>query len=133
MQNQSFNLLKKIEEQETTARQFGFYWERLDQLIEQIKSECDEVEKAAQINDYAHLKEEIGDLLHAVVCLSIFCNVDAQDALSESSNKFQNRYDEVVKLTKMDGLNNLHNQPSEILMAYWNKAKLKLEKIGNSQ
>ena len=33
---QELCLLKKIEEQELEAQEFGFYWENFDQLIQQI-------------------------------------------------------------------------------------------------
>ncbi|MBA3721443.1 MAG: hypothetical protein H0W88_03480 [Parachlamydiaceae bacterium] len=70
-------LLKLVEEQEISARKFGFYWEHIDQLIEQIQSECLEVQDAWKKNDRAHLQEEIGDLYHARVGLIIFLRVKA--------------------------------------------------------
>ena len=41
-------LLKRVEKQELTAREFGFYWEHFNQLIEQIKNETLEVEGASK-------------------------------------------------------------------------------------
>jgi uncharacterized protein YabN with tetrapyrrole methylase and pyrophosphatase domain len=119
----SDNPLKKIEELETTARQFGFYWENIDQLIDQIQSECAEVKEAWQKNDRPHLQEEVGDLLQAAVSLAVFCNLDPHVTLVESIEKFQKRYDQVVQLAKEDGKEHLRNQPFDVLMNYWNRAK----------
>jgi uncharacterized protein YabN with tetrapyrrole methylase and pyrophosphatase domain len=116
-------LLKVVEEQEITAKKFGFYWERIEQLIEQIQSECVEVEKAWETNDRSHLAEEVGDLMQASVSLAIFCGLDPHETLRKSIEKFQKRYDKVVRLAARDGLDNLHDQSTEILMDYWNRAK----------
>lgn len=125
MENSAKNdcLFKRVEEQEIVARKFGFYWEHLDQLIEQIRNECIEIQEAWQKNDSSHLKEEVGDLLLAAISLSVFCNLDPHDTLLKSIEKFQKRYDTVVKLAQEDGHNDLHQQPFEVLMRYWNQAK----------
>ena len=78
------NLFKRVEDQETAARQFGFYWERIEQLIEQIQSECAEIKEAFQKEDETHLEEEIGDLLQAAISLAMFCRIDPQEALLKS-------------------------------------------------
>lgn len=116
-------LLKQVEEQEKIARQFGFYWERFDQLIEQIQSECKEVQQAWQKNDRENLQEEIGDLLQAAACLAVFCELDPQETLRKSVKKFQRRYDNVVKLAQSEGYSDLKNQPFELLISYWKRAK----------
>lgn len=40
------SIFKKIEEQEKESKDFGFYWENIDQLLEQILSECAEIKDA---------------------------------------------------------------------------------------
>lgn len=116
-------LLKRVEELEKEAKEFGFYWEHFNQLMDQIKSECSEIEEAKKNNDQRHLKEEIGDLLQAVVSLAIFCNFDPYETLLESIEKCEKRYHAVVKFAKMDGHSHLRNQPMDVLMGYWNRAK----------
>ena len=125
MQKPSSNpcLLKRIEELETIAHQFGFYWGHIHQLIEQIQSECREVEEAWQKNDRSHLQEEIGDLMQAAVSLAIFCGFDPHETLLKSIEKFEKRYEVVVELARRDGHENLQHQSIEVLMDYWNRAK----------
>lgn len=117
------DLFKKIMVQEKESLEFGFYWENIEQLLEQVKSECDEVSEAYLKNDHKHLKEEIGDLINATISLSIFCNIDPKEVLIESIEKYQKRFDTLVELVKKDGLENLKNKSMEVLMSYWFKAK----------
>jgi uncharacterized protein YabN with tetrapyrrole methylase and pyrophosphatase domain len=117
-------LLKQTEELEISAKEFGFYWERIEQLIEQIQSECLEVKEAWENNDNAHLQEEIGDLIHATISLAVFCQFDPHETLANSLEKFQKRYNHVVHLAKEDGHSDLKQQPMDILMHYWNRAKV---------
>lgn len=116
--------LKRIETQEHAAKRFGFYWEHLDQLIEQIQSECIEIKEAWDKNDLKHLQEEVGDLLHAALSLAIFCRLDPKETLLLSSDKFQKRYDKLVSLAQQDGLENLKGKSFDVLLDYWNRAKL---------
>ena len=69
-------LLKKIIILENEADKFGFSWEKPQQIIDQIQSECLEIMEhlepdANETNELA-LQEEVGDLLHAAFSLCIF-------------------------------------------------------------
>ena len=123
------DLLQKIIDQEKTAAEFGFYWESIEQLLEQIQSECVEVKEAWLKQDNIHLKEEVGDLMNAAVSLCIFLKLDPFETLHESVEKFQQRYDSLVKLVERDGLPHLKNKPLNILLDYWNKAKKVVKRI----
>ena len=117
------NLLKEVERQEKTAKEFGFYWESIEQLLEQVTSECKEIEEAYRKGDKKHLQEEIGDLMGAAVSIAVFCGFCPSDTLEQSIDKFQKRYDALVDLVKQDGHNNLKNQSFSLLMDYWKRAK----------
>jgi uncharacterized protein YabN with tetrapyrrole methylase and pyrophosphatase domain len=116
-------LLKEVEKQEKIARQFGFYWEHFSQLIEQIQSECREIEEAWQKKDRAHLQEEIGDLMQATASLAVFCAFDPHETLLKATEKFQKRYNKLVELALQDGHADLQHQSFEVLTDYWKKAK----------
>jgi len=127
LEEASYCPLHRIEEQEKEAKKFGFYWESFQQIIDQILSECVEVQEAWKTGDSAHLQEEIGDLIQATLALAIFCDFNPRQILFNSIEKFQKRYDAVVRMSLADGLHTLHQQPLEVLMNYWNRAKI--EKI----
>jgi uncharacterized protein YabN with tetrapyrrole methylase and pyrophosphatase domain len=118
-------LLKQIEKQELVAKEFGFYWENFQQLMEQIRNECIEIQEAWDKENILHLQEEVGDLIQATISLAIFCKLDPHETLSKSIEKFQQRYDVVVQLAHSEGHENLHKQSFETLMDYWKRAKIK--------
>jgi uncharacterized protein YabN with tetrapyrrole methylase and pyrophosphatase domain len=122
-------LLKEVEKQEKEALKFGFYWDNFNQLIQQIQSECVEIEEAWEKGDLAHLQEEIGDLIQASISLAVFCKLDPHETLSKSIKKFQQRYEIVVELAKNEGFNHLKGQSTKVMMDFWYRAKTK---IGNT-
>lgn len=127
MQNSSNEscLLKEVEKQELVAKEFGFYWENFPHLIEQIQSECAEIQEAWNKEDINHLQEEIGDLIQAAISLAVFCKLDPRETLLKSIEKFQRRYDMVVQLAHSEGHENLQKQSFETLLDYWKRAKIK--------
>ena len=129
MPKATIDLLEKIIIQEKAAAEFGFYWESIQQLLEQIQSECAEVKEAWLNQNHSHLKEEVGDLINATLSLCIFLKLDPFETLSESVEKFQKRYDSLVTLVNQDGLQHLKNKPLDILLDYWDKAKRVAKKI----
>lgn len=123
MQENAPCLLTWVQKQELEAEEFGFYWEDFRQLMEQVRSECAEVQEAWEGKDLVHLQEEIGDLIQAAISLAVFCRFDPRETLLKSIEKFQRRYDAVVELVRSEGRENLHHQSFETLMDYWNRAK----------
>jgi len=120
-------LFDQVEVQEKQAQAFGFYWEQLDQLIEQITSECREIEEAYDSGDRLHLEEEVGDLLQATISLAIFCKISPSQALQKSCDKFQRRFERLVALAKADGHTTLHGHAFSSLLQYWERAKNSLD------
>jgi len=118
------DLFNRIKEQEDNAQAFGFYWENVEQLLDQVISEAKEVQEAHLQENAEHIREEIGDLLNAVVSLSLFLKIDPASALKESIDKFQRRYDQLVKLVEKDGLTNLQDKSMDVLLSYWERAKV---------
>ena len=122
--------LKKITELENEADQFGFRWQNTDQIMEQIQSECVEINE--HLNDglehanQLELQEEIGDLLHAVFSLCVFCNLSPRDTLEQTLTKFERRLNAVKEIAQERGINNLKGFPFDELMAIWNQAKVRV-------
>lgn len=131
------DLLEKVVVLEKDASQFGFEWETTHQIMAQIKSECDEVDehllhglsKASQ----AELQEEIGDLLHAVFSLCVFCKFSPQETLQGTLDKFEGRLHAVKDIARENGIANLSGYPFDELMAIWQKAKVRAaQDVGNT-
>ena len=116
-------ILDNIKKLDTQATTFGFQWSKASEIIDQIISECREIEQELQ-DSPEKLQEELGDLIHATLSLCLFCGFDPKDTLEKSVLKFQKRFEAVKKITRESGLENLQNQPMEKLMEIWQKAKM---------
>lgn len=124
------DLLEKVVVLENEASQFGFQWETTDQIMAQIQSECVEIDEhlghgIAQA-DQVELQEEIGDLLHAVFSLCVFCKLSPKETLEQTLTKFENRLNAVKEISHEKGLTNLNGYPFDELMAIWKQAKLRV-------
>ena len=120
------NLLNQATILEKKAEDFGFSWENPKQILDQIESECKEIEEhifEQSSEDRKATQEEIGDLLHAVLSLCVFCNFCPTETLSQSLDKFSKRLNAVQHLAITNGLSSLKGKSFSELMAYWNKAK----------
>lgn len=117
------DVLKQLVSLENQATAFGFKWENPQQIMAQIQSECDEINVHLKDKDQAKLQEEIGDLMHAVFSLSVFCKIDPQETLAGSVDKFARRFKAVQQLAREQGFESLENQSFEKIMLLWDKAK----------
>jgi len=121
------NLLEKVTLLEGEADQFGFRWETTDQIMEQIISECKEVSEHLNVpGNYSKtlLQEEIGDLLHAVFSLCVFCQFSPAETLEKTLLKFDRRLQSVKQLAAERGLENLVGHSFDELMSFWKQAKI---------
>src|SRR3990167_8980047 len=95
------NIIEKLTHLEKEAEGFGFKWENTHQIMDQIKSECVEIDEhldAIKNDNKSKLQEEIGDLMHAIFSLCVFCQFDPQVTLENSVNKFERRLNAVKKI-----------------------------------
>lgn len=123
---QSLDLLDRVIALEQDAAAFGFRWETTAQIMAQIESECVEISKhlddGMQVNSTA-LQEEIGDLLHAVFSLCVYCNFNPEETLKHTLDKFERRLNAVKQIAHGRGLTNLNEHGFNELMRIWELAK----------
>jgi len=98
------------------AARVGFDWQRLEDIHEKMHEEIDELKKAEGTGDAAAVKEEIGDLLFTIVNISRFHNIDPEDALRATSEKFIRRFNYIEKNTDVtkSSLSDMDNLWDEI-------------------
>jgi len=70
----------------------GFDWEDIEEVMEKVKEEVLELEEVYKSEEMNRIKEEIGDLLFAVVNLARFKNIRPELALRETIEKFIRRF-----------------------------------------
>lgn len=112
------NIIEHLTQLEHSAADFGFKWETAEQIIHQIKSEIKEVNAHIIDGDRVKLKDEIGDLMHAVFSLCIFCQFQPEETLNDAVKKFSRRFFEVKRLAENNGLKHLNQHRFEELMRY---------------
>jgi ATP diphosphatase len=110
-------LLRAQKIQKRAART-GFDWPDQSGAREKIIEELEEVKEATSI---AHVTEEIGDLLFAVVNFARFHKVDAEFALKQASAKFERRFRD-MEMSAGDAFAGLSLDDKEAL---WQQAKAK--------
>lgn len=120
------DVLKQMVSLERDAEDFGFAWEKIDQIFEKIQSEISEIKEHiidGSIKDKAGLQEEIGDLFHAVISLCLFYQFDPEQTIANSVAKFSQRMDKLKHLTNEAGLQDLRGLSFDKLMDFWELAK----------
>lgn len=106
------------------AAEVGFDWPEIEPVVDKIHEELTEVEAALGDNNPDHLREEIGDLLFAVVNLARKKNYDPETLLAAANTKFVNRFQQVEDLLKAEG-KTFEDSSLEEMDAKWNTVKRK--------
>ncbi len=119
-------LLRAQRIQEKTA-QVGFDWNDIKGTILKIKEELEEMETAIHQQNVEEIENEIGDFLFSVVNLARFQNINAEDALRKTINKFTTRFQYIEK--KLSESNrSIYQSSLEEMDKLWEEAK-KNEKV----
>lgn len=111
------------------AKQVGFEWENKEQVWKKVDEEMGEVLEAVknyeQNNDEKiKVEEEIGDLFFSLINYARFLNIDPDQALSRTNNKFMSRFQqmEVIVQARGEQMTDLNLQQ---LDALWDEVKKK--------
>ena len=102
------------------AKRAGMDFADINGAIEALESEIAELKKA--ISENSNIKEELGDVLFSAVNVSRICGIDAEEALSGSSDKFIGRFRKTEELVRFDGID-MKSLNIDELDVYWRKAK----------
>ena len=116
--------LMRAQKLQARAARVGFDWPSHEGVREKIREELLEVEEAIIRGDAAHIAEEIGDLLFAVVNLARFMGVDAETALRDANQKFSRRFRAVEEGIRAGG-RAMKDATLEEMEALWVAAKQK--------
>ncbi len=104
------------------AADVGFDWSEAGPVYDKCREEWAELLAAVEENDSAHIEEELGDLLFAVVNLSRFLKVNGELALLAANRKFRQRFMYVEEKVRAGG-GDWKEYTLEMLDAFWNEAK----------
>lgn len=107
---------------QSKAADAGFDWDEITPVIEKCREEWKELLAATEEKDVAHIEEELGDLLFAVVNLSRFLKVNAELALLAANRKFRRRFRHVEARVESAG-GDWKKFTLDELDAFWEEAK----------
>ncbi len=105
------------------AAKIGFDWDSVDGAIDKAYEELLELKEAIVLGDKYHIKEELGDLLFAVVNISRFIDCDSEQALYSACDKFTYRFSKMEQLALNQG-KNLEQLSLKEMDILWDKTKL---------
>lgn len=99
------------------AAKVGFDWQHIDSIYEKLDEEIKELKDAQSRESAVSMKEELGDILFTVVNISRFLNIDPEDALRFSTDKFEKRFLYIERNT------NFKNSSPDKLDTLWTEIK----------
>lgn len=114
--------LHKAHEIQKRAARVGFDWSQVRDVIAKIEEELAEVKKALAAGRRARIKDELGDLLFAVVNLSRFQGLNAEEALESTIRKFVRRFQAMERRMHAEGRDLSHCTLAE-LDRHWDAVK----------
>ncbi|MGN0621688.1 MAG: nucleoside triphosphate pyrophosphohydrolase [Porcipelethomonas sp.] len=106
------------------AMRAGMDFKSADDAFECIKSETAELEEAIASGDKKHIEEEFGDLLFSCVNTARHLGIDAEQAMTDATEKFIKRFSETEKEVMLNGAD-MPALSIDELDVYWRRAKQK--------
>ena len=117
-----FPALMRADKVQKKASKVGFDWDSADGAFQKVSEELNELREAYSKGDKENIHEELGDLLFSVVNVSRFVKVDSEEALTNSTDKFIDRFSKVEKMAKEQGMD-MKNTDLATLDKLWDMAK----------
>lgn len=117
-------LLRAFRVQEKTSK-VGFDWQNKKDVWDKVTEELHELEEAESNKNQAEVEEEFGDLLFSLVNYSRFITVNPENALRNSTKKFEERFKYIEKQLTLKGKSVIEASFEE-MDELWNQSKKEL-------
>lgn len=118
----SLPALKRAQKITSVASTIGFDWNDANGVLKKLKEELKEFDHAVQKGSMDNIEEELGDILFTMVNVSRFFSIDAETALTKTTEKFLRRFAYVT-----EQLSSLGMTPAEATLvqmdALWDESK----------
>ncbi len=118
----------RAEKIQKKAAKYGFEFESMEQVLGKVKEELEELEeviraeKCVENPQKDRLEEEFGDLLFSMINLSRFLGLNAENSLTNATNKFINRCVGIEQLAHKKG-EKLNQMSAEDIDVLWRSMK----------
>jgi len=114
-------LMRSYKVQEKAAK-VGFDWDKVEGAINKVHEEIKELENVYKTGNMGKIEEEIGDLLFAVVNVARFFKVQPELALTQTIEKFINRFEYIEQNSKRFN-KKMEEMTIDEMDVLWNEAK----------
>ena len=115
------SLIKAFRMQEKAAN-VGFDWNKKEEVWEKVREEIAEVEAEMKRGDKENCEKEFGDLLFSLVNAARLYDINPDNALELTNDKFRRRFNYVEEHSIGNG-RNLKDMSLEEMDILWNEAK----------
>lgn len=116
----------------TKAARVGFDWQRIEDIFEKLHEEIEELRAAivegskSDDDDQLRVREEVGDVLFAVINIARHLGVEPESALKVTTRKFRRRFRHIEDELRKRGCP-LEKASIDEMEELWQEAKLKDE------
>lgn len=122
----SLPALVKASRIQEKVKGIGFDWDNADDVWNKVKEEMEEFRFEVE-NNSMKKEEEFGDLLFSLINYARFIDINPENALSITNNKFINRFQLMEKMILAEN-KEIQSMNLEEMDVYWEKAKIELRK-----
>jgi tetrapyrrole methylase family protein/MazG family protein len=95
--------LRKSMKIQSKAAEVGFDWDDVAPAFDKVREETRELAEAYREGDFGRIRDELGDLLFAVVNIARFLEIDPEDALNFTSQRFIQRFSFIEEAAHAEG------------------------------
>lgn len=120
--------LMRAQKVQHKASKAGFDWQSADGAFDKLYEEINELKIAMNQGDSSLIEDEFGDVLFSCVNIARFINVESEEALTKSTDKFISRFSLVEQMAKEKGID-MKSSSLQVLDELWDNAK----KIKNAE
>lgn len=119
------NLLR-AEEYQKRAAKVGFDWDEVSEAWKKVREEVQELEEEvlSPNRDVERIKSELGDLFFALVNISRYYDIQAEEAVYKANQKFHQRFTYIEECIQRAD-KKFEDHTLEELDSYWDEAKAK--------
>lgn len=114
--------LIRAQKVQSKAKKVGFDWDSVEDAAEKVNEELKEVLDVYKTNNKVRITEEIGDLLFSCVNVARFLDVDEEEALNKTTDKFIKRFSYIEDYAIKNNLK-LEEMTLQEMDNLWNESK----------
>ncbi|KSV58076.1 nucleoside triphosphate pyrophosphohydrolase [Acetivibrio ethanolgignens] len=112
----------RAEKVQKKAAKVGFDFADYEEAYKKVEEELLELEEARKTGNKCKIEDEFGDLLFSIINLSRFLQINAENSLTNATNKFINRFVSVESLALEEG-RQLKDMTIDEMNDLWNRVK----------